>query len=180
MAGFKFRVLLDSKDEQEVFRDIWVSENHDFEQFYRSIMEFFEFKQEQMASFYMSNDSWDKGFEISLFDMTFGDNPDEIQPAMMNKSFLRDYVKENDQKMILVHDFMRMWIFLIELIDITVQEPLSPELILSVGKAPNEESKPMNSEDLQFETYNESGFEDADEDEFGFGEFEDGYDEYDF
>ena len=70
MAGLKFRVLLDSNDKNEVFRDILISDNDNFESFYHAILNAYQFSDDQMASFYMSNDMWDKGHEISLFDMS--------------------------------------------------------------------------------------------------------------
>lgn len=176
MAGLKFRVLLDST-EQEVFRDIIISESDNFESFYKAILNAYHFSGDQMASFYMSNENWDKGHEISLFDMAFGEDPDTILPSVMSTSIMRDYVKEEDQKIILVHDFIRMWIFLIELIDVVAETPEQPLLCLSVGNAPAESSR-TGEEDLSFET--ESEFGDEDDDEFGFGEFEGGYDEFDY
>lgn len=176
MPGLKFRVLLDSKDKNEVFRDILIAETESFESFYKSILNAYHFSEDQMASFYMSNDNWDKGHEISLFDMSFGEDPDAIQPGVMSTSVIRDHIHESDQKMILVHDFMRMWIFLIELIGIEEATPEQTKVVLSVGNAPAESSKSAEGENLTFET-------EADEDEaddFGFDEFEDGYDQYDF
>ena len=73
MPGLKFRVLLDSDKNEEVFRDILIANDADFETFYRSIMSAFSFSGDQMASFYVSNDSWDKGHELSLLDMTYDD-----------------------------------------------------------------------------------------------------------
>lgn len=177
MAGLKFRVLLDSKDSEEVFRDIVISDGADFESFYRAIVSAYGFSNEQMASFYMSNANWDKGFEISLFDMSFGEDPDQILPAVMSESTIREYITEPNQRMILVHDFMRMWIFLIELIEVVKETPEEPEVLLAVGDSPDENSKSSEDEDLRFETESD---EDEEEDEFGFGEFEDGYDDYDF
>ncbi|MDX2361828.1 MAG: hypothetical protein QNK23_13545 [Crocinitomicaceae bacterium] len=170
MAGLKFRVLLDSKDNQEIFRDILISDGDNFEAFYKAIKNAYQFTEDQMASFYMSNENWDKGFEISLFDMSFGEDSEQILPGVMNTSLLSQYVKEADQKIILVHDFLRMWIFLIELIGYTEETPESPKMILSVGNAPSESSKPAEGDDIQFETESE---EEEEEDEFGFGEFED-------
>ncbi len=176
MAGLKFRVLLDSKDKNEVFRDILISDGENFETFYKEILNAYQFSEDQMASFYMSNDNWDKGFEISLFDMSFGEDPDAIQPAVMSTSTIQKYITEPDQKMILVHDFMRMWIFLIELIGFQEETPERPKVVLSVGNAPSETSKSAD-EDLTFETESDI---DEDEDEFGFGDFEDGYDDFEY
>lgn len=177
MAGLKFRVLLDSKDKNEVFRDILISDKADFETFYRAILDAYAFTSDQMASFYMSNDNWDKGFEISLFDMSFGEDPDQILPGVMNSSVIGDFIQESDQKIILVHDFLRMWIFLIELIGYSEETPAHPKTVLTVGNAPAEDSKPAENEDLQFETEMD---DDIDEDDFGFGDFEDDYDQYEY
>ena len=174
MAGLKFRVLLDSSDKNEVFRDIIISDNDNFESFYLAILKAYQFSEDQMASFYMSNDTWDKGHEISLFDMTYEEDADQIQPGVMRTSMIRDFIQEGDQKMILVHDFMRMWMFLIELIGHQEESPATPELILSVGNAPAESSRSGEDDSLRFETESETG--EDDEDEFGFNEFEDSYD----
>lgn len=174
MAGLKFRVLLDSKDKNEVFRDILISDQDNFESFYRAILSAYNFSNDQMASFYMSNENWDKGFEISLFDMSFGEDSEQILPGVMSTSKIGDFIQESDQKIILVHDFLRMWIFLIELIGYQEETPETVRTVLSVGNAPHEESKPAQDDTLQFET--ESEYDEEDEDEFGFGDYEDEYD----
>ncbi|MCH2224798.1 MAG: plasmid pRiA4b ORF-3 family protein [Crocinitomicaceae bacterium] len=176
MAGLKFRVLLDSKDKNEVFRDILISDSDNFESLYRAIVDAYQFSNDQMASFYMSNDNWDKGHEISLFDMSFGEDQDSIQPGVMSTSIIRNFIQDGDQKIILVHDFMRMWIFLIELIGFEEATPDRPKTILTVGNAPAESSKPADDENLQFETESDE----EEQDEFGFDEFDDSYDQYDF
>lgn len=178
MSGYKFRVLLDSEKKEEVFRDIVIDRNDTFERFYKAIIASFNFEGNQLASFYMSNDEWDKGFEITLMDMSFDE--DMIEPcAVMSEQKLVDFVKEADQKIILVHDFARMWIFLIELIDIVKEDITEPMVALSMGMAPPEDSKMMDlSED--FDEDFDGGFEDDyDDDEFG-SEFEDGYNEDDY
>jgi len=171
MPGLKFRVLLDSKNKNEVFRDILISDSDNFESFYKAILSAYDFTEDQMASFYMSNHNWDKGFEISLFDMSFGEDDSQILPGIMKESIVREFIQDPDQKMILVHDFLRMWLFLIELIGIEKEEPDEPKLILSVGDAPKEDSKPMENDDLHFETESELG--EDEEDEFDFGAYDD-------
>lgn len=178
MAGLKFRVLLDTSDSNEIFRDILIDATADFESFYRAILDAYHFSDDQMASFYMSNDNWDKGHEISIFDMGFGEDPDEIMPGVMETSILADYVQDEDQKIILVHDFIRMWIFLIELIEVLEEGPEHPKVVLSVGNAPAESSK-TGEEEINFETESEFEGED-DEDEFGFNEFDDFDDTYEY
>jgi hypothetical protein len=174
MAGLKFRVLLDSKDKNEVFRDILISDQDNFESFYKAILNAYNFSSNQMASFYMSNESWDKGFEISLLDMSFDEDSSQILPGVMSTSKIDKFIQESDQKMILVHDFLRMWIFLIELIGYQEETPKSVQMVLSVGNSPNENSKSDEDDSLQFKTDAEDA--EDDEDEFGFADYEDDYD----
>ena len=173
MAGLKFRVLLDSETNSEVFRDILIDENNTFETFYQAIFRSFNFTGEQMASFYVSDNNWDKGHEISFMELSvedmdeFGDIPDLMQNAT-----LKDYIKAPDQKFILVYDFMRMWIFLIELIAQEKDAPANPEVVLAVGMAPPEDSRA--AEDVEMETF---GDDEDFEDEMDLDEFEDGYED---
>lgn len=184
MAGLKFRVLLDSDNNNEVFRDILISDTDNFESFYKAIVSAFRFHGDQMASFYVSNDSWDKGHEISLMDMTYDDDSVDAPAAVMKDAHIKDFLEEPDQKFILVYDFMRMWIFLIELIGYEKESPEKPEVLMAVGMAPPEDSRAVSeNEDLFAGDYSEE-----DEDEFGFDEFDDelgeddysNFDEYDY
>ncbi len=56
MSALKFRVLLDTEQDSEIFRDILIDENDNFESLYQAIISSFRFQGDQMASFYMSND----------------------------------------------------------------------------------------------------------------------------
>ena len=142
MPAYKFRVLVDTASNEEIFRDILVSANDNLETFYNAIIAAFDFKGDQMASFYKSNDDWDKGQEITLVDMGLGDSAEVV--LIMNETKLRDIVTEPSQKMILVYDFMRMWCFLVELVETVSKNVSTPQTVLSVGKAPAEDSKELD------------------------------------
>ncbi|MCC6702901.1 MAG: hypothetical protein IT221_15320 [Fluviicola sp.] len=172
MGALKFRVLLDSEKNQEIFRDIEIDENENFESFYRTILKSFNFEGQEMGSFFMSNDEWDKGHEISLMDMRYSDE-DEGLPSVMSEAKLADFMEVEDQKIILVYDFLRMWIFLIELLERTSNELDAPKMLLAVGVAPPEDSK-MIQEDAFMGEGEDDELNEFDED------FEDGYDEEDF
>jgi len=172
MAGVKFRVLLDTKQKEEVFCDVLLSIDDNFESFFNAIIRAYDFQGDQMASFYISNENWDKGEEISLMDVNFGD---ENEQKIMKTTSIREMTEAPDQKFILVYDFMKMWIFLIECIGVQEETPDGAQVILSIGKKPKEDSKVLD-EELQMPT----GESDSDEDdEFGFNNFEDGYSEED-
>ena len=184
MAGLKFRVLLDSEKDSEIFRDILIKDTDHFESFYKAVIQSFRFTGDQMASFYVSNDHWDKGHEISLMDMTYDDDSVDSPAAIMKNAVIKDFLEEPDQKFILVYDFMRMWIFLIELIGYEKEGPEVPQVVLSIGMAPPEDSRNTLDNEHLF-----AGETDEDEeDEFGFNEFDDdfedddlaGYDEHEY
>jgi hypothetical protein len=173
MAGLKFRVLLDSEKDTEIFRDILIRDTDHFESFYKAIVKAFRFEGDQMASFYTSNDQWDKGHEISLMDLSYEDDSVDSPPAVMKNAVIKDFLEEPDQKFILVYDFMRMWIFLIELIGYEKEGPESPEVVMSIGMAPPEDARSISDNEQLF------AGEETDEDEFGFNEFGDDFDEED-
>jgi hypothetical protein len=145
MPSFKFRVLIDTNTGVDVFRDILISTNDNLEIFYQTILTSFNFKNDQMASFYKSNEDWDKGQEITLVDMGMSDSADAV--LIMNETKLKEIVTEPNQKMILVHDFMRMWCFLVELVETQTKTVATPQILLSVGTAPDEASKELDSGD---------------------------------
>jgi len=185
MAGLKFRVLLDSESKNEAFRDLLISDTDNFESFYKAIMSSFRFKGDQMASFYVSNDSWDKGHEISLMDLSYDDDSIDSPSAVMKEAIIKDFLEEPDQKFILVYDFMRMWIFLIELIGYEKENPVAPEVLMAVGMAPPEDSRLVpDNEELLIDEGDDTDFDDdeddEDSDEFGTDEDFSGYDQYDY
>jgi hypothetical protein len=179
MPGLKFRVLLDSEKKEEVFRDILISDTDNFESLYHAILKSFNFKGDQMASFYVSDDNWDKGHEISLMDMSYDDDSIDSPAAVMKNATIKDFLEEPDQKFILVYDFMRMWIFLVELIGFDRNEPETPEMLLSMGNPPTEDSRKVMDEDMFAGDENEQELSEDEEDELGLDEFDDDYSEDD-
>lgn len=173
MAGIKFRILLDSSQKEEVFCDILISLEDNFESLFNAIVEAYSFKGDQMASFYVSNENWDKGEEISLMDVNFGDGSEQ---KIMSTTSIGSCLQEQNQKFILVYDFLKMWIFLIECIGVQQEAPKKPELLLSIGSKPQEDSKELD-EGMQMP--GEASDDDDDDDEFGFNDFEDGFSEED-
>lgn len=169
-------MLLDTDTNTEIFRDILIKDTDNFESLYKAIISAFRFQGDQMASFYISNDSWDKGHEISLMDMTYGDDSIDSPSTVMSTAIIKDFLEEPDQKYILVYDFMRMWIFLIELIGYEKEGPEKPEVVMSVGMAPPEDSRNATDNENMFAG---STDEYEDDDEFGFDDYDEGLDDED-
>lgn len=172
MPSIKFRVLVDTEKSEDIFRDIVISSSANFEVLYRTILESYEFAGDQLASFYMSNESWDKGHEIILVDMGLDSEIDA--PSLMAETPIKEFINQKGQKIILVYDFIRMWCFLIEVVDLLDSATAAPFVELSVGDSPDETSRVIDGENgIIFQGGMELG-EDIDD---IFGEYDDEDDE---
>ncbi len=186
MQTFVFRVVVDT--EEDIFRDIEVAGDQNFEDLHDAIVHAFDFAGDQMASFYMSNDQWEKGKEIGLMDVSHFDG-DTSFPSMKN-TMITDEVTEKNQKILYVYDFLKMWIFYVELVQINEFNPevTYPAIVREFGESPDENSKEIDDllagidlggkhDDFDDDLGGDYDDDDYDDDD-PFGEFEDSYDEY--
>lgn len=171
MRVFHIRILLDSSE--DIFRDIEIEESASFFELHESLIEAFGFSGLEMASFYKSNEYWDKGEEIVLMD-TMKD-PDQPSVRAMSEIPLHEMFRAPEDKMLYLYDFMRMWIFYVELIEIVDRKPdvTYPQVVLWVGNAPAEDSKSVES--MKFDS--DDG-DDMYEDDYDFDD-DSGYEPYD-
>lgn len=158
----RFRVLLDT--EKDVFRDIALEDDSTFEDLHLSILAAFEWEANQMASFYESNEEWEKGSEIPLMDIAEEFGPEKKK--VMSDVLLTEVIKEPGQKLLYVFDFMLMWCFYVDVVSFSDEkaEEGYPLLIMAVGDAPNQ----MLKEDLDFSGPEGNSEEDGEEPESDF------------
>ena len=117
MAILKFRVYFEEDD--AVYRDILIKHTQSFKDLHFAILTAFEFDSKHKATFYRSNDLWDRGREISLEKY---DKPYVAPPLLMADTTIASEVKDTNQKFIYVYDFNRNWNFQIALISISKEE----------------------------------------------------------
>ena len=129
---YRFRVILDA--EEDVFRDIEILAECTLEDLHNTILQSFGFDGTEMASFYISDDEWNQGEEISQFDMAEGGS----SIRLMNETSLDDVASESRTKLIYVYDFFNLWTFLVELAEITEPDPAMdyPNLMFVHGQGP--------------------------------------------
>jgi hypothetical protein len=164
---YKIRIILDTKE--DVIRTILVDESVSLENLHATIAASFGFEGQQMASFYRTDDEWNQGEEIPLFNMA--EAGEEIS---MQTCFVDEILPEENSKLIYVYDFLKMWTFYVDVVEISseIKENL-PETILSFGEIPEKEpKKEFVSENLNDELDDED-IDDLDE---NYGHFDD----YDF
>lgn len=142
MAVYKFKVSFE--DYEDTFRLIEIKSSQTFFDFHKAILEAIGFDNKQMASFYMSNDSWKKEQEITLEDMTDDGDEKTIPIPTMKDSRLSMFINDPHQKIIYVYDYLEMWTLQIELTGIEIKEKAGvkyPTCTKSVGLAPKQYDK---------------------------------------
>ncbi len=139
MRIYRFRVLIDH--ESEAFRDIEIGSEQTFLDLHNAIKDAFAFIGQEMASFYVSDEAWDKGPEIPLADLGFAEEGEV--PALMDQVYISDHIRSTAQRFIYAYDFLHMWMFMVELIHAGDPEAgvQYPRVVMSMGTAPDEHSK---------------------------------------
>lgn len=162
--AYKIRVILDV--DEDVFRDIEVDEKLNLEELHFTIAKSFGFKGQEMAAFYSTNDDWEQGEEIPLFDMS-----EDGSALSMQKISTKDILRVEGNKLIYVYDFFNMWTFYIELTEILKDSKKDlPYIALSFGNVPDEApEKEFVGEDseIDFDIFNdEANFDSIDDIDF--------------
>lgn len=113
MAVLKFRVYWE--DDESVYRDILIKHTQAFDKLHQAILKCYDFDIKHQATFYRSNDNWQKGRQIVLekYDM-----PYKAEPMIMSETAIGSEIKDPNQKFIYVYDFHKNWTFHVELINI--------------------------------------------------------------
>lgn len=164
---YRFRIILDAED--DVFRDIEILSGDTLEDLHNTILQSFGFDGTEMASFYISDDDWNQGEEISQFDLTEGAEPIRL----MNETTIDDVVSESQTKLIYVYDFLSMWTFLVELAEVAEPEAGMdyPNLMFVHGQLPTTApEKEFQAEDDDLNVDFDEDFDVDDYDDLSFDE----------
>ncbi len=117
MAILKFRVYF--QEDESIYRDIVVKHTQTFFDLHSAILRSYEFDSKHQATFYRSNDSWQRGKEISVekYDKEY-----KAEPLIMNETAINTEIRDPNQKFIYEYDFTKNWHFMVELINVDKEE----------------------------------------------------------
>lgn len=117
MAILRFRIYWEEDD--SVYRDVLIKHTHTFSDLHHEILRCFEFDNKHKATFYRSNDKWQRGKEITLekYDKKY-----VAEPLIMSETTIGSEIKDTNQKFIYVYDFAKNWTFMVELINVNKEE----------------------------------------------------------
>lgn len=125
MAILKFRAYYEEDD--SIYRDIAIHHKQTFYDLHTAILKAFEFDSKHGATFYRSNDNWQKGREISL---EVYNKPYRVAPLLMKETTIGSEIKDPNQKFLYEYDFAKHWSFLVALINVSKEE--NPKLTYPV------------------------------------------------
>ena len=136
MAILKFRVYLEEDD--SVYRDVAIRHTQSFYELHEVILKAFEFDSKHQATFYRSNDNWQRGREISLekYEKAY-----KAAPLLMKETTIGSEIRDPNQKFIYQYDFTKGWTFLVELINVSKEENPKiayPSMVRKEGIAPSQ------------------------------------------
>ena len=147
---YNIRVILESKE--DVIRDIEINSDCLLSELHYYLIECFDLNKNELASFHTTNDELDIIDEIPL--VSFEDR----SPNMENTK-LEIVLDEHNNNLIYVHDYMKMWRFLIELkskdVDFNIKKCVS-----KIGEMPKE------APEINFYQENKNEDEDGIEEEY--------------
>lgn len=143
MAVYRFRVAFEDND--DVYREIEIKSTQNFEDFHNVIVQSIGFDNMHDASFYISDDYFRKGEEITLRPISDEEKKQLERKGLaikrqMNKCKMASLIDDPHQKFVYVYDLKTGWTFLVELVKILADDPKTnyPRCTKTVGEAPKQ------------------------------------------
>jgi hypothetical protein len=102
MALLKFRIYWE--EDEATYRDVIIHHKQNFEQLHFIILKSYEFDSKHQATFYRSNDFWQRGREITYdkYDKSY-----KAEPLIMRDTMIGSEIKDPNQLFIYVYDFSK-------------------------------------------------------------------------
>lgn len=165
---YSFRVV---SDEVENFRrDIQIDADASFLDLRNAIYDSVGYDKNQMCSFFLCNNDWEREREITLEDMGLDSSDDAY---IMEDTILSDELEDEGQRMMLTFDYLNDRSFFIELRKTEPGKSLLEALCSSsMGSAPEQESE-LEVPDVKPVKGNAKAVEDFDEEFYGSDSYND-------
>lgn len=136
-----YRFTFSCEEGDPNFRRVFEADSDStFLELHEAILKSVNYPDDQMTSFFLCNDEWEKGQEVTLVEM---DSNFEYDNMVMNETRLSDLIEEQGQRLIYIFDPMFERYFFGSLKEILPGSMNGVECVESKGKAP----KQLKSED---------------------------------
>lgn len=129
---YKFTIISDEVD--TFVRVISIDSEATFFDFHTAILESVKYEKNQMTSFFICSDNWEKGQEVTLVEM---ESSSEYDNLVMDKTKLEELISDEGQKLLFVFDMLYDRVFFMEMTEIIPLKSLDKAVCeTSEGKAP--------------------------------------------
>ena len=131
---YRFTIISDEVD--DFVREIQIDPEATFFDLHEAILKAANYTNDQMTSFFICDDDWEKEKEITLEEM---DNNPEMDSWIMKETRLNALIEDEKQKLLYVFDYMTERCFFIELSEIiTGKEIKGAKCTKKSGEAPKQ------------------------------------------
>lgn len=132
---YKFRVI--SNQQQLFLREYEIAGDSTFLQFHRFIQDDLDYDTNLMASFFLADEEWSKGLELTLLDMGMDENMGSTA-ITMESATIAQLIKETKDRLLYVFDLFTDNSLFMELVSISEKdsEMEYPICSASVGEPP--------------------------------------------
>ena len=131
---YRFTIISDEVD--DFVREIQIDPEATFFDLHEAILKAANYTNDQMTSFFICDDDWEKEKEITLEEM---DNNPEMDSWIMKETRLNELIEDEKQKLLYVFDYMTERCFCIELSEIiTGKEIKGAKCTKKSGEAPKQ------------------------------------------
>lgn len=129
---FQFRII--SGENKDFARELLIDSKQTFLDFHNTLQENLGYDANQLASFYITNSSWEKELQITLIDM-MDDGSDNC--TTMDCSKMEEHINPEGQRLLYVFDFFSERSFFIELTDVLdIESKALPKISFEHGDPP--------------------------------------------
>jgi hypothetical protein len=118
---FRFLILSDEVD--DFVREIKIDSEATFLDLHNTIIESVGYAKDQMTSFFICDDNWNKRTEITLVNMGIETSSEE-DSYIMEKVHLEELLEDEDQKLLYVFDYLTERAFFMELKEMILRKTL--------------------------------------------------------
>ncbi len=162
-----YKFLIISDEVEDFKRVIRIDSDATFKELHDAILDSVGFTKDQMTSFFICEDDWEKQTEVTLMDM--GVESDE-DIWLMDSTPLSELVEDEGQRLMFTFDYLTDRSFFMELREIEFGEDLDQaECIKSVGDAP---TQTIDFEEIEKKMAAQSTLDDLDADFYGSDEYD--------
>lgn len=131
---YRFTIISDEVD--DFVREIQIDPEATFFDLHEAILKAANYTNDQMTSFFICDDDWEKEKEITLEEM---ENNPEMDSWIMKETRLNELIEDEKQKLLYVFDYMTERCFFIELSEIiTGKEIKGAKCTKKSGEAPKQ------------------------------------------